>query len=180
MANIWRKIKKRITGDRFESIEELRERGVIIGSNCHFYNTQIDKSHGFLVEIGDNVTLTNMTILAHDASTKMYIGYSKVGRVTIGNNVFAGYGSIILPGVNIGDDVIIGAGAIVRDNIPSNSVVTGNPATIICNTDEYISKNRMKLEASETPVFDVPWRQKTEAMKLEMKEQLSDRTGFDI
>lgn len=51
-----------------------------------------------------------MQILAHDASTKRYLGYTKIGRVLIGNNVFVGAGTIILPSVAIGNNVIIGAG----------------------------------------------------------------------
>ena len=52
----------------------------------------------------------HVQILAHDASTKRYLGYTKIGRVLIGNNVFVGAGTIILPSVAIGNNVIIGAG----------------------------------------------------------------------
>lgn len=179
MPNIFTKIKKRILGDTSESIEELRARGVRIGLNVHLFNVNIDKSHGFLVEIGDNVTLTNMVILAHDASTKMYLGYTKVGRVKIGNNVFAGYNSVILPGVKIGNDVIIGAGCVVAKDIPDDSVVVGNPAKIIAKTSEYIAKNKAKLEDGVTPIFDTPWREKTSAQKDEMIQALQSGIGFD-
>lgn len=69
----------------YNSIEYLRSRGVQIGENVHLFNTNIDFGHGFLVSIGDNVTLTGITILAHDASTQIPLGVSKVGRVKIGN-----------------------------------------------------------------------------------------------
>lgn len=55
----------------YNSIEYLRSRGVQIGENVHLFNTNIDFGHGFLVSIGDNVTLTGVTILAHDASTQI-------------------------------------------------------------------------------------------------------------
>ena len=51
--------------------------------------------------------------------------------ITIGNNVWIGGSTTILPGVTIGDNVTIGAGSIVVKNIPSNVVVAGNPAKII-------------------------------------------------
>ena len=46
-----------------------------------------------------------------------------------------------MPGVNIGDNVIVGTGAIVTKNVPSNSVVAGVPAKVICTIDEYYQKN---------------------------------------
>lgn len=53
------------------------------------------------------MTITNSTILAHDASIKKDLGYSIVGNVKIGIRVFIGWGSIVLCGVTIGDDVVI-------------------------------------------------------------------------
>ena len=102
----------------YNSIEYLRSRGVEIGENVHLYNTSIDFGHGFLVSIGNNVTLTGVKVLAHDASTQIPLGVSKVGRVKIGNNVFVGHGTIILPGVSIGDNCVVGAGSVISSNIP--------------------------------------------------------------
>ena len=62
----------------------------------------------------------------------------------IGNNVFVGYGSIILPNVRIGNNVIVGAGTIVSKDIPDNVVVVqGKESTyrILCSYDEYVEKN---------------------------------------
>lgn len=107
---LWRKIRKFIGVNCEETIDDLKRRGVKIGENVHVFSANIDGGHGFLVEIGNNVTITNATILTHDASTKKFLGYSKVGKVKIGDNVFVGYGSIILPGVIVGNNVIIGGG----------------------------------------------------------------------
>ena len=51
--------------------------------------------------------------------------------IVIGENVWVGAHSVLLPGVNIGDRVVIGAGSIVTKNIPANSVAVGNPARVI-------------------------------------------------
>ena len=75
---------------------------VQIGKNVDIINSYIDSGFGWLITIGDNVTITNATILAHDASTKKSLGYTKVGRVDIGDNVFIGYGAIVLPNTRIG------------------------------------------------------------------------------
>ena len=60
-------------------LEILTERGLKYGKNFNLYNSVIDYGHCFLIEIGDDVTITNSTILAHDASTKMDLGKSNVG-----------------------------------------------------------------------------------------------------
>ena len=49
----------------------------------------------------------------------------------IGNQCIIGYASIILPGVRLGDNVIVGAGSVVSREVPSNCIVAGNPAKII-------------------------------------------------
>ena len=156
----------------------MRKRGVKIGENVHIFSSNIDNGHGFSVEIGNNVTITNASILTHDASTKKFLGYSKVGKVKIGDNVFVGYGSLILPGVEIGNNVIIGGGAVVRDSIPEDSVVIGNPAKVVCSVSEYIEKNRQRMK--KVPVYETYWRDKTEDEKNQMIRELEDSIGFDI
>ena len=95
-----------------------------------YISNGIDTSHGYLIEIGDNVTISHAEIQAHDASTKKILGYSKVGKVRIGNNVFVGTQAVILPGVTIGDCVMVAAGSVVNKDIPSNVLVAGSPAVI--------------------------------------------------
>lgn len=134
-----------ISPPEIRMVELLRKKGVVIGDNVHIYNSSVDGNYGASVIIGNNVTITGACILAHDASTKKALGYTKVGRVHIGNNVFIGYGSVILPETFIGDNVIIGAGSIVRGKVDSDSVVVGNPAKKVCSYSEYIDKNRQLL-----------------------------------
>ncbi len=172
------KIKKILTGCNGESIEDLRKRGVKIGENVSIFSSNIDVGHGFLVEIGNDVTITHATLLTHDASTKRTLGYSKVGKIKIGNNVFVGYGSIILPGVTIGNDVIIGSGTVVRNNVPDNSVVIGNPAQIVCTTSDYYAKNAEKMK--KVPIYETYWCYKTEDEKNRMVKELESTVGFDI
>lgn len=147
---IFRKIYNHILSSKksISKEDQWRERGVRIGKNFDAPDSVIDYCFGFLVTIGDNVTLSGTTVLAHDGSTKKILGYSKVGNVVIGNNVFVGYGSIILPNVRIGNNVIVGAGTIVSKDIPDNVVVVqGKESTyrILCSYDEYVEKNKQKI-----------------------------------
>ena len=136
-------------------IPTLVKKGLTLGDNVFInWGGCIDESFCWLITIGNNVTLApNVHILAHDASTKKALGYTKIGKVIIGNNVFIGASSIVLPGVTVGDNVIIGAGSIVTRDIPSDCVVAGNPARIICSYSDYLKKEkeRMKITFSCAP-----------------------------
>jgi len=130
-----------------QSIKKLVNRGLKVGANFKMMSgCIIDPSHCWHIEIGDNVILApRVHILAHDASTKLFLDYTKVANVKIGNNVFVGANSIILPGVSIGDNVVIGAGSIVSRDIPSNSLALGSPANVVSSLQEYIDKEKQKM-----------------------------------
>ena len=63
------------------------------------------------------------------------------GSIEVFDNVFIGSGTIILPGVKIGPNAIIGAGSIVNRDIPENSVCVGNPARKVGTYNEYVRKH---------------------------------------
>lgn len=132
-------------------VKKFIRNGGEAGNNCKFYNANIDTLNAYLIKIGNNVTLSNCTLLAHDASTELFAKCYKIGKIVIGNNVFVGCGAIILPNVTIGDNVIIGAGSVVTKNIPSNRVVAGNPAKVISSYEEYKEKY-LKL-INDGPIF---------------------------
>lgn len=133
----------------------------------------IDQSFPWLISIGDDVTLTAGTkILSHDASIGGYIGYTKVGKVNIGNHTFIGVNSIILPGVDIGDHCIIGAGSVVTKDVPPYSVVIGNPAKVVCSTLDIIEKHKKGMH--KCPVFDGAWSIGSGITK-DMREQMVEK-----
>lgn len=109
-----RKLKDRIISviSQTTNIEKAKRNGLQIGQNVFINSgTFIDPSHCFLISIGNNVTISSKVhILAHDASTKRHLGYTKIGRVVIGDNCFIGACTMILPGTIIGENSIIGGG----------------------------------------------------------------------
>ena len=138
-------------------VDAWRQNGAIIGDNVDLVECECNYYDATTVEIGNNVTLVYTRILTHDASLRKFIGNdcNKIGRVVIGNNVFVGYRSIILPNVKIGNNVIIGAGSVVTHDIPSNSVAVGNPAHVICSCDNYIKKHLARMQDAENVYWDI-------------------------
>lgn len=157
------------------STEELVAIGLNVGNNfSRQEKTLIDQSHCWLINIGNNVTLApRVHILAHDASTKKSLGYTRIGIVNIGNNVFIGASSTVLPGVTIGDNVVIGAGSVVSRDIPSNSVAVGNPAKTICTYNDFVE--RKKSEMKSVAVFDEKYTLRNSDITTEMKNEMKKK-----
>lgn len=161
--------------------EKLISMGMKVGKNFGRLNGVIlDPSHCWLIEIGDDVTLApRVHILCHDASTKTFMNYTKIGNVTIGNRVFIGAESVILPGVTIGDDVVIGANSTVTHDIPANSVAVGSPARVICTLEEYIQKEKERMKSA--PVYDEAYTLRKDVsmeLRLKQKEELDGKIGY--
>ena len=92
----------------------------------------LDKLYPSGIHIGENTLVAGgATILSHDHCKRVGNNQPFLVDTFIGKNCFIAVGAIILPGVKIGDEVIVGAGAVVTKDVPSNTVVAGNPAKII-------------------------------------------------
>lgn len=161
--------------------ERLIQMGMQVGCGFKRLNGVIlDPSHCWLIEIGDHVTMApRVHVLCHDASTKQFLGYTKIGRVTIGDNVFIGAETVVLPGVTIGDNVIIGANSTVTHDIPSGMVAVGSPARVIGTTEAYIAKERARM--ADVPCYgdDYTLRQNVSMEKrMRQKDELLGKIGY--
>jgi len=95
-----------------------------------------------LISIGDNTILGyNCTILCHEFLTNEY----RLGEVIIGKNVMIGANATILPGVEIGDDAVIAAGALVDKDVPPGAFAAGVPVKIRL---DYRKKNPGEEESN--------------------------------
>lgn len=147
--------KKIIYGNKSSSkryINFLNKKGANIDESAIFYapmKTHVDEQYLFLIHIEKNVNIAKgVAILTHDyswsvakANDKVLIGSS--GVVIIGENSFIGENAILLPNTKIGKNCIIGAGSVVKKNIPDNEVWGGNPAKFICKYSEYLKKRQL-------------------------------------
>lgn len=162
-------------------IEDYKKMGMKIGNNCSIQpGVVFDYSHCWLINIGNNVTIApQVYLLAHDASTKRSLGYTKIGSINIEDNVFIGAKSLIMPGVTIGRDSIIGANSVVTKSVPQGVVVSGNPAKILCSVEEYLEKQQKLLDQSTK--YDISYTIKgkiSDDKKHTMYNDLIEKIGF--
>ena len=110
-----------------------------------------------LITIKDNVDIgPAVIIVTHDSSGKCvsFRDVTWTKPVVIENNVYIGAGSIILPGVRIGDHSIIGAGSVVTRDIPPGCVAYGSPAQVHLSTHEWLRLKGLGTEDMGIPEPD--------------------------
>lgn len=162
-------------------IQDYIDLGMKVGKNCSFQpGFIVDVSHCWLIELGDKVRFgPHVYLLAHDGTTKRFVNYTRIGKIVIKDNVFIGARSMIMPGVTIGENSIIGANSTVTKSIPPNVVAAGSPAKVICSIEEHGTKVRESFE--DAAVFSSAYTLRggiDTHKKEEMKMSMKDRCGF--
>lgn len=142
------KIKRKLIRMFSSPVEYAKRVGVNTSGELHIYGTVHWGSEPWIIQLGDNVHLTDgVCFLTHDAGIlifKKHIPDLELTKpIIVGNDVYIGANSMILPGVHIGNKVIIGCGTIVTKDVPDNSVVVGVPGKIIKTADEYLEKAKI-------------------------------------
>ena len=143
-------------------IRLLRFYGVKFIGKPRYISTKVKFDDFDRVEIGERVVISeNVIMLTHDYSlTTGLIAIDKqppsdmafIKPITIKSNVFIGMNSLILPGAVINENVIIGAGSVVRGIIPADSIVLGNPATVVSKLTDQVKKWEKHLSKTELSI----------------------------
>jgi acetyltransferase-like isoleucine patch superfamily enzyme len=124
-----------------------------MGEHCSV-QSNVEITDPKYVRLGNNVRLSGCTLFGHDGSVNMLnraygLKLDSVGKIDIRDNVFIGHRAILLPGVTIGPNAIVAAGAVVTKDVAENTVVGGVPAKRICSLDELVQ--RLKRSTAELP-----------------------------
>lgn len=129
---------------RRDPVAFARRLGVSVGNDCRLLSISRGTfgSEPYLVTLGDHVTVTaGVRFITHDGGVwvlrEQHPRLDVFGDIEVGSNVFIGLNALLLPGARLGDDVVVGAGAVVTKPVASGSVVAGNPARLICSFEDY-------------------------------------------
>ena len=160
----------------------MKKQGLTLGKNVNIVeNFFFDPSHCYLISIGDNCTICpGVRLIAHDASSKNLLGYTKLGKINIKGNCFIGDSAIILPGVQIGPYAIVGAGSIVTKDVMPRTIVAGNPSKYLGTLDNYI--NKIENLSIDKKIFSEEYwiHNLDDDKKNELIESVGDSFGFII
>jgi acetyltransferase-like isoleucine patch superfamily enzyme len=153
--------------------------GLQIGEDCQlpgFNGWPRFGSEPYLISIGRRVAIAGgVVFITHDGGTWVFRrneGFEdvvKYGRITIHDNCVIGYGAILLPGIEIGPNSVVAAGAVVGRSVPPNSLAAGVPARTFMTLDDYAKQSRLKMpdvdrvayrrdkQAELLRIFPRPW-----------------------
>ena len=119
--------------------------GVNIGVDNFIPDKKCWSSEPYLITIGNHCQITSgVRLFTHgggNVARDKYPDLDVFGKIVIGDWVYIGSGSLIMPGVTIGDNVLVAAGSVVTRSVPPRTIVAGNPARVVGTVDDYIDRN---------------------------------------
>ncbi len=122
---------------------------------ANFNLTMVDDTHiyvGDYTMFGPNVTVATA---GHPILPELRErAYQYNFPVHIGRNCWIGAGALIMPGITIGDNVVVGAGSVVTKDLPSNVVAVGNPCRILREVNEHDREYYFKGRKIEDEIFE--------------------------
>jgi acetyltransferase-like isoleucine patch superfamily enzyme len=157
IANLVRRVLERARRVPIHvGIWQARRAGVTMGEDCIFADVPCFGGQPYLITLGRNVAIAaNVTFITKDGATHVfehlekYRKVIKYGRITVLDNSVIGHSAILLPGVTIGPDSVVAAGAVVTRSIPPGVVAAGNPAKPVMTVHQYA-----EWSLAATPDYD--------------------------
>jgi acetyltransferase-like isoleucine patch superfamily enzyme len=138
--------------DRFTIAEYFRKKGAQVGEGCSIIPTTLGVEP-YLVKIGNHVTIAaGVRFITHDGGAWIFRDeipdLQVLGPIIIEDNCVVGEDAILMPNIRIGPNSIVGAGSVVINTIPPNSIAVGVPARVIGSIDRYKEKciERWKIQ----------------------------------
>ncbi|MGN0647452.1 MAG: acyltransferase [Oscillospiraceae bacterium] len=165
IRKIYRFLYKTIVG-KINQLKYAKKKGVNMGDNVHIYGNVSWGSEPWIISLGNNVHITDgVRFITHDGGTLLYrdkIPDLEITKpITLGDDVYVGNNVLFMPGVTVGSNVIIGAGAVVTRSIPDNSVAVGVPAKVVKTADEYLEK----IQRESLHLGHLKYEEKDKALK---------------
>jgi len=147
LSNLIRILRQRLELRRYDDFtiaEYFRQQGAVIGADCRILVRTLSPEP-YLIHIGRHCTVsTNVTFVTHDGGTWVFTeehpSLQRFGPIHIDDNCFIGTGAILMPGVRIGPNAIVGAGAVVTRDVPPGTVFAGVPARKVADLETFKSK----------------------------------------
>lgn len=135
LRKLYRVFYRKIVGN-LDPLKYARKIGVNMNGKVFLTGGVLWGTEPWIITLGDNVHISDgVRFLTHDGGARLFRNRVPDLEITkpivIGNNVFVGNCVIFLPGVSIGNQVVIGAGAVVTHDVPDGVVVAGVPAKVI-------------------------------------------------
>jgi len=134
------------------SLKTAIKNGLNCGKNVTVMGRVNFGSEPYLITLSDNVRISNdVMFITHDGGNfafrhrEEYKDVNHFGKIFVDEYTFIGARAIIMPGVRIGKNCVVGAGALVTKNVLDNSVVAGVPARLISDTETYAKKMKSKM-----------------------------------
>lgn len=175
-----KRLIERIRG-RFESpIIYARRIGVKVGEGCSI-NTKKFSTEPYLIEIGNYVRIAPGTsFFTHGGIIPIRWFYKEpkldhFGKIKIGDYTSIGANCMIMPGVTIGNNCVVGGGSVVSKSVPDGCMVAGNPAKFIGYTENFY--HRLKEKGFDTQTGGMSYEEKKKIL-LSLPEEKFEKKGF--
>jgi len=177
---ISKKLNLEITHNK--KLEILKKKGLKIGKNVIIdKDAIIDSNYCHLISIGDNsIICADAKVIAHDSTIHLSTNHhGRAAKVEIKENCIISVNAIILPGVTIGPNVLVTAGAVVNKDIPPDSCVAGVPARYYGKFSDYIAYHNKKI--AQDYVFErIEMIKDKETFKKEKNKMIAEAKKREI